>query len=93
MLFDAGKVTAVACIGVIAVYLVIGHARNLVIVRVAIGKAVGHQQVQCVGGVETFMFATFLVACLQFIFLYEFLFPSVKVRLNLPGFTSLSSFR
>ena len=35
VLFDAGKVTAVACIGVIAVYLVLGHARNLVIVRVA----------------------------------------------------------
>ena len=95
MLFDAGKVTAVACIGVIAVYLVLGHARNLVIVRIAIGKAVGHQQVQCVGGVETFMFATFLVACLQFIFLYEFsFFPSVKVRLNFAGvFTSLSSFQ
>ena len=34
VLFDAGKVTAVACIGVIAVYLVLGHARNLVIVRI-----------------------------------------------------------
>ena len=74
MLFNTGKVTAVAGVGIVTVYLVFGHACNLVIVRVPVGKTVGHQQVQCVGGVETFMFATFLVACLQFIFLYEFLF-------------------
>ncbi len=93
VLFDAGKVTAVACIGVFAVYLVLGHARNLVIVRVAIGKAVGHQQVQCVGGVETFMFATFLVACLQFIFLYEFLFSFSEGEVEFAGFYILVQFQ
>ena len=86
VLFDAGKVTAVAGIGIVAVYLVLGHACNLVVVRIAVGKAVGHQQVQRVGSVETFVFATFLAAGLQFIFLYEFLFPFSKGEVDFSGF-------
>ena len=86
VLFDAGKVTTVAGIGVIAVYLVLGHACNLVVVRIAIGKAVGHQQVQGIGGVESLVFATFLIAGLQFIFLYEFLFPFSKGEVDFSGF-------
>ena len=60
MLFDAGEVAAVAGIGIVAVYFVFGHAGNLVVVRITVGKAVGHQQVQSIGGIEAFVLATFL---------------------------------
>ena len=70
VLFDTGQVTAVAGVRVIAVYFGIQHAFYLVIVRIAVGKAVGHQQIEGIRSVESFMVAALHGSFLQFVFLH-----------------------
>ena len=93
MLFDAGQVASVTGVRVVAVYFGVEHAFYLVVVRIAVGKAVGHQQVKGVRSVEAFMFASFHGACLQLVFLYGFLLTLYKSQGNLAGLYVLVQFQ
>ena len=86
ILLDTCKVTTMAGVRIIAVYFVFGHAGDLVIVRITICKAVGHQQVEGVGSIKTFVFTAFLAACFQFILFDDFLFALCKSESYFTGF-------
>ena len=64
VLFDTREVAAMTGIRVVAVYLVLCHACYLVVVGITVGKTVGHQQVERVGRVETFVLAALFGTCL-----------------------------
>lgn len=93
MLFDAGQVASMPGVGVVPIYFRVEHAFYLVVVRIAVGKAVGHQQVECVRGVEAFVFASFHGAFLQLIFLYGFLLALHKGQRNLARLHVLVQFQ
>ena len=85
MLLDTGQVATVAGIRIVTVYFGIEHAFHLVVVRIAVGKTVGHQQVEGVRSVEPFVLAAFHGACFQLIFLYGLLLALAEGELYLAG--------
>ena len=86
ILLDTCKVATVAGVRIVAVYFIFGHAGNLVIIRIAVCETVGHQQVEGVGSIETFVFTTLLAACFQFILFDDFLFALCKSESYFTGF-------
>ena len=45
ILFDTGQVASVTCVRVVAVHFIFGHAFYPVVIRIAIGETVRHQQI------------------------------------------------
>ena len=71
MLLDAGQVAAVSCARFAPIHLVFLAHRDLIQLRVAIGEAVGHDQVEHVRRVEALDLAGVRLARLQLVGLCE----------------------
>ena len=56
MVLDTLQIATVTAVLFVAVHLVFQHPRHNVVVRIAVGEAVGHDEVEHVAGIETFHF-------------------------------------
>ncbi|MPM95738.1 hypothetical protein SDC9_142893 [bioreactor metagenome] len=77
------QVASVTGVGVVAVHLIRHPHGDMVVVGIAVGKPVGHNQVQHVRRIETFHLPSFGIAWFQFVVVRYFLLSVRKNNIKL----------
>jgi len=74
MIFYSFQVTTMACKRIVAVYFSFQHSGNYIIRRITISKAVWHDEIKYVTGIETFHFGSRRSSLFKFVGDYSLLF-------------------